>query len=203
MASLNHEPSNEHLRRALETGSLDGVRHALENGASPDVLMRDGSPALCAAARLVDPGPLDELIEAGAFLGARCGRGATALHAALDAAAVERLLFAGLDPNMRDRCGATPLHYPKTLAAARLLVAAGADLHTHGETWHTPGEAMRAAADLARAERDPRRADLLDRTASWLEHQAHEALPHTAGPARRLAGGWWGLRPGRDKHSGG
>ena len=136
------------LRRAVLAGSPGGVRAALEGGADPLAVELDGAPALLAAARRADPGPLRVLLE---WLGSRAPAPllADALREAARAGrtdAVAALLEAGADPDATDAEGRSALLVAAWHGRARvveLLLAAGADAAArdhHG----------RSAAELAR-----------------------------------------------------
>ncbi|XP_047100801.1 ankyrin repeat domain-containing protein 65-like [Schistocerca piceifrons] len=106
-------------------------------------------------------GELRALIAAGADVGARGGRGWTALHWAADRGDVEaaRLLVgAGAAVDARDSWGWTPLHYAavngRAEVAAALLVA-GADRGA------TTGDGGQTALDIAREYNQRRLVEML------------------------------------------
>src|SRR5262249_52228014 len=110
-----------------------------QNGASADVVDRDGVPALMAATLFADAKMVDVLLQHHADPN-RIGPGSTsALMSAIPEVEKVRLLLAhGANVNARSETERTPLlvaaSFPQTVSLLRLLLDRGADLRAKDRT---------------------------------------------------------------------
>ena len=134
-SSAKHSSDGENmsiLGSAIQSGSSDAVRRALQLGFSPKARI-DGRPALVYALVEVAPANINTsvirlLLEAGADAKAYDRIWGNPLMQASSAEILTLLLAAGADPNFKDASGYTPLMmHANDLEAVHLLLAAGAD----------------------------------------------------------------------------
>ena len=126
------------LIAALRHADSRLVERRLADGASPDAVNEDGTPALMLATLYGDANLVSLLLKRGANPNRTDAAGATALMwAAHDPAKVKALLAGGADVNVRSMTGRTPLlvaaAYPRTLPSIDQLVARGADVRTEDQ----------------------------------------------------------------------
>jgi ankyrin repeat protein len=130
-------PGKGAVALAARCGKVDSVRYLLDGGASANDAGEDGEPALVAALTYTAEDGADAasrtaaaalLVEKGADVGAKNGRGETALSRAVfrgDAATVRLLLSKGASPETTDEEGTPPLvlaaRWGRTEAAKALL----------------------------------------------------------------------------------
>lgn len=139
------------LRKAIREGDLQRCRALVLAGADLAATDEAGWTVLHVAALEETPAITRLLLESGAPLGARCGKGQwTALHVAVSyghAETAKALLDAGADVNAKASADFTPLH---VAAYCNRLGAATAVLMGHGADPEAKTEKGRTAAELAR-----------------------------------------------------
>ena len=110
------------------------------------------------------------LIDAGADIHAKDGRGATPLHIAASnghADMAKALIDAGADIHAKDKVGATPLHHAALgdeTETAKALINAGADVNAEDDFGQTPLDF--ASPEAARVIRNAGRRE--SQKSSWL-----------------------------------
>jgi ankyrin repeat protein len=128
------KPAAERLFAAIRKGEASAVSKLLRQGASPDAMDQDGTPALMLAALYGGADCVKALLDGGANPNATNKTGATALMWAVPNPEKVKLLVArGADINARSRdLERTPLliaaGYPRSAEVVRFLIGKGADV---------------------------------------------------------------------------
>jgi ankyrin repeat protein len=130
--------TSSQLISALRQGDARRVERLLAEGANPEVVNEDGTPALMLATLYADADVVTLLLKRGANPNRTDPAGATALMwAAHDPAKVKALLAQGADVTVRSKTGRSPLlvaaAYPRTLASINQLIARGADVRAEDQ----------------------------------------------------------------------
>lgn len=130
------------LTSAVIHGDANAVVVALARGADPNAQIAGDGTLLHLAVIAGCLETVEQLINSGARLNARDGRGWTPLHFAGfandDPKLIDRLLAAGADINVRDRNGMTPLDCASAMgisATAQALLKAGGTCDGRSLEW--------------------------------------------------------------------
>ena len=138
------------LHLAVWTASNSVVSALLAADANCNICDEDGTTPLLIAATGNDLEEIDSLVDKGARIDARNGRGATVLHQAMCClgeaktfrqSAAFRFLELGANVNARDGEGKTPLHYAvrnNGQESIEMLIRLGADVHARDGLGRTP-----------------------------------------------------------------
>src|SRR5438876_3347824 len=121
------------LFTAIQRGTIGEVERLLNNGANPNAIDAEGTPAVMAATLFANAGMVELLLQHGADPNRAGASGTTALMWAVpDLEKVRALLAHGANVNARSETERTPLlvaaSYPGTVNVLRLLLDRGGDL---------------------------------------------------------------------------
>lgn len=148
------DPLHWDLMDAIENGTIDDIRRALDNGADPLCESSDGFTPLEKAARGSNEDALIAMFESGVSVDWQDAQGRSLLHFAAEDAIEQSATFLlehGATVDLADERGNTPLHNTAINdcpEVAQVLLVGGADTTARNHAGKTPLELCKPESDI-------------------------------------------------------